>query len=61
MADYESTGFRIHSSIFEDGELQAMRAEADRLQQKFGTACIHASGKSPTSFGDSLMTHEFKI
>ena len=40
MTDYETAGFRIHSSIFNDDELLTMRAEVDSLQQKFGTACI---------------------
>jgi hypothetical protein len=40
MASYESDGFQIHPAVFQDDELQAMRREVDRLQQKFGTACI---------------------
>jgi len=33
-------GFQIHSSIFPNDELEAMRNEADHLQEKFGTACL---------------------
>jgi hypothetical protein len=40
MNRYERDGFQIHSSVFHDHELDAMRNEATRLQEKFGTACL---------------------
>lgn len=40
MTRYDSDGFQIHSSVFHDHELEAMRREANRLQEKFGTACL---------------------
>ena len=52
MADYESDGFEIHLSIFPEDELQTMRAEVERVQQEFGTACLRRLRAKSTNFHD---------